>query len=165
MGCRMVGRVNSGRHAQWRHVHLALLSTVAGKRGGDIKQERQHVWIPSVLKILFYFHDTVQDGDAVWGGTFGASQMQILALWEEGLVKHGLWKSSGLVKCFVTSLELHAAAPGSWNLSFCSFPLSNSPEWVITCWHNQSQCCAGYSTFKSGGRMLHDSSLTCANAN
>lgn len=95
------------RRAQCQHVAQCALWQWSG---GDVKQEQRQVWIPSVLKILFYFQNTVQDGK---GGTFWASLVQILALWIEGLVKHGSWKLSGLVKCFVTSLDFHTATPGS----------------------------------------------------
>lgn len=55
--------------------------------------------------------------------------MQILALWEEGLVKRGSWKLSGLVRCYVTNLEFHTAG-STWELKlfFLFFPLSNLPQ-------------------------------------
>lgn len=96
---------------QCKHVHLA-----PKKRRRHKTRATTGLNSKCIENIVFYFQSTVKDGR----GTFGASLVQISALWEKGLVKHGSWKLSGLVKCFVINLGFHTAAPGS-SVCVCMF--------------------------------------------
>lgn len=80
---------NCDRRAQCKHAHLAAVCARGAKKKRRRHKTRATTGLNSkcIENIVFYFQRTVKDGR----GTFGASLVQILALWEKGLVKHGSW--------------------------------------------------------------------------